>query len=106
LAREACEDEEGGAFVVAEIVQCGDVGVWQACCCGGFAPKGLEPVKALVCVEAVHPQRFNGDVATQVGIVGHVDRAEATLTEATSDDEASGESVACWEAVGVDVRLA
>ena len=88
LAVEELHDEEGGAVLLAEVVDGRDVGVAEA---GAEPGLGAEPLGEVGVVAAVGTQHLDRDVPVERLVVGPPDLAHATRREHLGEAVAVGE---------------
>ena len=81
-AVEVFHDEEGAAGVLADVIDSADVGVVQGGGGLGFAAKSLERLAVL---GEFFRQEFQGNEATETGVLGLVDDAHAAAAQLFDD---------------------
>jgi len=82
LPFQVLHDDEGLAFVIADVVNDTDVGMVQRRCSTGFP---LEPLQCLAILGKLLKQELQGHIAAQAGVLSLVDHTHSTAAQFLCD---------------------
>ncbi len=82
LPFQVLHDDEGLAFVIADVVDGADVGMIE---CRGRSGLPLETIQCLFVLGKLFRQKFQGHIAAQAGVLSLVDHTHPTATQFLCD---------------------